>query len=228
MPQKSTWEEEYKDPQLITKGKGPRKDLQRYLKFLRKTENVNIENLNILDLGSGVGSNANYLAEMGSRVVGMEISKTAIRLAKSRAEELNIDVEYLEADIGSLYQCEGDSFDLAIDVMSSNSLNEKERSIYLSEVHRVLKTGGHFFVRTLCKDGDRNAKNLLKQSPGLEHDTYINKDMNLVERVFSQEDFTHIYSKFFKIQELLKKTNYAHFKGQNYKRNYWIAYMKKI
>lgn len=107
--------------------------------------------------------------------------------------------------------------------MSSNSLNEAEREIYLQEVSRVLKPGGHFFVRGLCKDGDKNAKNLIKLSPGKEHDTYINQDMNLVERVFSKEDFIETYSKYFEIQQLIKKTNYAEFKGQSYKRNYWLG-----
>ena len=98
---------------------------------------------------------------------------------------------------------------------------------YLNEVRRVLKIGGHFFVRALCKDGDKNAKNLLRQSPGTEYDTYINKDMDLIERVFSRQDFVNLYSKYFEIQKLIKKTNYAQFKGQSYKRNYWLAYMKK-
>ncbi|MEX0918342.1 MAG: hypothetical protein WDZ85_00005, partial [Candidatus Paceibacterota bacterium] len=80
----------------------------------------------------------------------------------------------------------------------------------------------------LCKDGDKNAKNLIKLSPGNEYDTYHNKDMNLIERVFSHDDFANLYSKYFEIQKLIKKTNYAQFKGQSYKRNYWLAYMKKI
>jgi ubiquinone/menaquinone biosynthesis C-methylase UbiE len=111
--------------------------------------------------------------------------------------------------------------------MSSNSLNESEREIYLKEVNRVLKSGGHFFVRGLCKDGDKNAKNLIKLSPGKEYDTYVNQDMNLTERVFSKVDFISTYSKYFEIQQLIQKTNYAEFRGQSYKRNYWLAYMKK-
>lgn len=51
--------------------------------------------------------------------------------------------------------------------------------------------------------------------------------MNLTERVFSREDFIALYSPYFEIQQLIKKTNYAQFKGQSYKRNYWLAYMKK-
>jgi len=228
MPQKNTWEQEYRNPKLLQIGDEPRSDLKRYVKFLRKTESVHLENLTILDLGSGSGKNANYLAEMGNKVVGLEISPTAIKIARSRAKEINVTVDYQMTDIGGLYPFSDEYFDLVIDVMSSNSLNEKERGIYLNEVHRVLKTGGHFFVRTLCKDGDKNVKNLLEQSPGPEYDTYINKEMNLTERVFSNEDFTNMYSKYFKVQNLIRKTNYAQFNNQSYKRNYWLAYMKNI
>ena len=228
MPQKNTWEREYRNPQLLKTGKEPRSDLKRYIKFLRKVENVHPENLTILDLGSGTGKNANYLAEMGNNVAGLEISPTAIELARSRAKEMNVTVDYKIADIGALYPFGNEYFDLIIDIMSSNSLNEKEREIYLKEVHRVLKIGGHFFVRALCKDGDKNAKNLLRLNPGSEYDTYINKDMDLVERVFSHDDFIDMYSKYFEMQELIKKTNYAQFKTQFYKRNYWLAYMKKV
>ena len=62
---------------------------------------------------------------------------------------------------------------MILDITSSNSLNAKEREIYLSEVNRVLKKNGHFFVRALCKDGDKNAQSLLKKSPGKDYDTYM-------------------------------------------------------
>ena len=227
MPQKDTWEKEYNKPQLLKIGHEPRADLKDYLKFFKKSEGVALENLKILDLGSGNGKNANYLADLGNEVVGIEISPKAISMAKEQALKLGVKVEYLEADMGEKYPFEDNSFDLVIDVMASNSLDEKGREVYLNEVKRVLKTGGHFFVRGLCKDGDKNAKNLLKISPGREYDTYINKGMGLVERVFSEQDFKDLYSKYFEIKKLIKKTNYAEFNGQPYKRNYWLAYMEK-
>ena len=228
MAQKNTWEKEYQNPLLIRLSDEPRKDLKEYVKFLRKKESVVLDDLNILDLGSGNGKNSNYLAGLGANnVTGFEISATAIGLARAQAKELGVEVNYVQANIGAPYKLENQSIDLVVDIMSSNSLNEREREIYLKEVTRVLKTGGHFFVRGLCKDGDHNAKNLIKSNPGKEYDTYINKDMNLTERVFSREDFVSTYSKYFEIQQLTIKTNYAKFKGQSYKRNYWLAYMKK-
>ncbi|HET8575148.1 MAG TPA: class I SAM-dependent methyltransferase [Candidatus Paceibacterota bacterium] len=231
MSQQSAWEREYQHPQLVTKAEGPRSDLKAYLKRLRKTEGMRVEGWDILDLGSGTGRNANYLAEIPNRVIGLEFSPTAIRLAEARAEELGVSAlaKYRLADIGareSFVPFPNNSFDLAIDIMSSNSLSEKERNIFLEEIHRVLKPGGYFFVRGLLKNGDKHVKNLLRENPGREHDTYHNKDMNLTERVFSRDDFVDLYSRYFEIRQFEKKTNYARFKGQSYKRKYFLAYLR--
>jgi SAM-dependent methyltransferase len=228
MPQTSAWENEYRNPKLVTKKAEPQNDVKRFLKFLKKEEKIDIEGLNVLDLGCGTGRNSNYLAEIGAHVTGLEISRTAIDLAQTRAKELGVNVDYKIQNIGASYPFTDKSFDLLLDVTSSNSLNEHEREIYLKETNRVLKPEGYFFVRALCKDGDSNVKNLLKISPGKEYDTYINKEMDLVERVFNKEDFIATYSKYFSIVTLEKKSGYAHFNGRIYKRNYWLAYLKKV
>lgn len=222
-----TWEKEYKNPSFVTKNDGPQADTLRFLKFLKKEEKFKIENKNILDLGCGTGRNANYLADAGNNVIGIEISKTALNLAKERAKELNLDVDYRPGDIGQEYEIKDDSIDLILDVTSSNSLDEEGREIYLRETHRVLKQGGYFFVRALCKDGNKNVKNLLKVSPGREYDTYTIKEIGLTERVFSRDDFIKMYSQFFKILKLEKKTSYTTFNNRIYKRDYWLAYLKK-
>lgn len=227
MAQGDVWEREYRNPQLITLGSEPRADIKQYIKFLRKEEGVFPERLAVLDLGSGTGKHSNYFASLGSVVTGYEISPSAIEIARTRAKELDVHVDYQLRDIGKPHPLSDASVDLVVDVLTSNSLSERERDIYLKEVARVLKPGGYFFVRALCKDGDKHAKNLLKLSPGSEPDTYINKDMGLTERVFSKDDFISLYSKCFAIQKLFKKENYAQFKGRPYKRCYWIAYLKK-
>lgn len=229
MPQFATWEEEYQDPKLVTKKAEPQNDTLRFLKYLKKEEKLELSNLKILDLGSGTGRNANYLAELGNQVVGLEISDTAIKIAVERATILRIqkNVRYIKKNIGSNYPFTDQYFDLALDITSSNSLNEKERAIYLQEVYRTLQKGGYFFVRALCKDGDKNAKNLLKLSPGLEQDTYFMKDLKLTERVFSEQDFRQMYGHFFTIKKIFKKSGYARLGDKKYKRNYLLAYLQK-
>lgn len=226
--QQIAWEKEYKNPKLVTKNEKPQADTLRFFKFLKKERKFILENKNVLDLGCGTGRNANYLAELGNSVVGIEISKIALGLAKSRSINVGYgQVKYILGDIGRTYDVSDNSMNVILDVTSSNSLDEKGREVYLSEMDRVLKKGGYVFVRALCKDGDENAKRLLKDSPGEEYDTYIIKEMGLTERVFSREDFIKTYSKYFKILKLEKKTGYSTFNNRIYKRNYWIAYLIK-
>jgi len=225
--QGNTWEREYRNPKLVTKNDGPQSDTLRFLKFLKKERKYKTEGKNILDLGCGTGRNSNYLAERGNNVIGIEISKTALNIAKERALMLGVNVDYRIGDIGEDYEIKDGLIDVILDVTSSNSLNDKGRENYLNEMNRILRKGGYIFVRALCKDGNKNVKNLLKQSPGREYDTYIIKEIGLTERVFSREDFIKMYGKYFKILNLEKKTSYTTFNNRIYKRDYFLAYMTK-
>lgn len=225
--QGNIWDREYKNPLLVTKKEEPQADTLRFFKFLKKEMKYKIERKTILDLGCGTGRNANYLADLGNKVIGIEISKTAIEIARARARELGLTVDYRLGDIGELYDIPDNFVDIVLDVTSSNSLNDVGREVYLKETNRVLKQGGYFFVRALCKDGNKNVKNLLKNSRGKEHDTYIIKEIGLTERVFSREDFVKMYSQYFKILKLDKKTSYTTFNNRIYKRDYWLAYLRR-
>jgi SAM-dependent methyltransferase len=224
--QGNTWEKEYLNPKLVTKKSGPQADTLRFFKFLKKKEKYELSGKVILDLGCGTGRNSNYLAEKGNTVIGIEISKTALSIAKREADEMGVIVDYRLEDIGQPYDILDSSVDVVLDVTSSNSLDEKGRAIYLLECARVLRPGGYFFVRALCKDGNKNVKNLLKDSPGKEKDTYVIKEIDLTERVFSREDITKMYGQSFKILHLEKKTSYTTFNDKIYKRDYWLLYLK--
>jgi len=225
--QGNVWEREYRNPKLVTKDDKPQADVLRFLKFLKKVEKYQVEDKNILDLGCGTGRNSNYLAKEGGNVIGIDISKTALLIAKERAEELGLRVGYRLGDIGENYDIKDESIDIILDVTSSNSLDDEGRENYLREMSRVLRKGGFVFVRALCKDGDDNAKKLLKENPGEEYDTYKIKEMGLTERVFSKADFMATYGKYFEILKLEKITHYSAFNNRVYKRNYWLAYLKK-
>ena len=228
--QEKAWEKEYRKPKLVTGGDEPQTCVKDFVRFLRKEERVNLDGLRVLDLGSGGGKNSVYLAEHGAIITGMEIADTAIEKARARVRELGLPISsitFLKHSIGAPYPFTDHSFDVLLDITSSNSLDQSERSIYLKECHRVLAPGGHFFVRALCKDGDENAKNLLKQSPGPEPETYYMPGLDLFERVWSREDFLATYSPLFTIQSLEKSTQYTRFNNQSYKRNFWLAYLKK-
>lgn len=226
MSQEKIWDKEYSNPVFLTKKNEPQADVLKFVKFLRK-EKIDIEDNKVLDLGSGTGRNSFYFAKLGADVFGIEISKIAIDLAIKQAEDENLHIKYIKQNIGDLLPFKSNSFDLLLDVTSSNSLNEKEREVYLSETNRVLKKSGYFFIKALCKEGDENAKNLLKNFPGKEKDTYVMPETKIIERIWTKEDFISTYQKYFNIVKIDKKTSYSKINNRSYKRNFWIVYMKK-
>jgi len=225
MAQGSVWEKEYQNQKLLAPTDKPQKDTLNFFRFLRKKKDIKLENEpRILDLGSGNGRNANYLASMGAKVSGIEISQTALNIAVREARKIGVEVDYKFRSFGNEFPFETGSFEVVIDVTSSNSLNEAERDTYIKELDRVIMPGGFFFLKTLCLDGDRNAKNLIKQSPGPEKNTYVMREIGLVERVFTKQDIIDLYSPYFEILELSKKESYTKMNGRSYKRMFWLGY----
>ncbi len=224
--QKEIWENEYTKQRLVSMSTEPQASLKDFLRWLRKEQKVSLENLNVIDLGCGNGKNSAYIAglDITNNVVGIDISTTAISYAPRLSQ-----IKYIEQSIGDTLPFTDQTFDIALDVTSSNSLNEIEREKFLSETHRVLKPGGYFFVRALCKDADKNAQYLLKNNPGPEKDTYIMPNLGLTERVFSREDFIKTYATTaqFTPLHLEKETHYSKVANRLYKRNFWVAYLQK-
>lgn len=227
MAQKEAWDKEYKMQNLLAFNNHPQKDTLRFFKWLKKKQDVLLEDLNVLDLGSGNGRNSNYLAERGANVVGIEISPTAVTLAHEEARIMGVKVNYHCSSFSEAFPVEDNSIDLVLDITSSNSLLEEERDFYMKELDRVLKTGGFMYLRTLCKDGDKNAKELIKSKPGPEKDTYILPKVGIVERAFTEEDLRSRYSSLFDIISLEKSESYTKMDGKPFKRKFWLAYMKK-
>ena len=236
--QETAWDREYRENRLVTLGTEPQASVKEFLRWLRKEakdangNSIDIANCTVLDLGCGTGRNTNYLAGLGARATGIEISQTALTLARKHAispttPHVIAGAEFFHGSIGEPFPFASGHYDLILDVTSSNSLNEAERDIYINESYRVLKPGGLMFVRALCKDGDINAQTLIKKQPGKEKDTYIMPETGIIERAFSKADFEATYSRHFEILYLDKETHYTKMNNRSYKRNFWIAYLKK-
>lgn len=220
------WESEYRNPQFITLGTEPINAVREFAKWLRKKQKVDMTDFTVFDAGCGNGKHVKYLVEnFCESGIGYDISQTAIRQANELKGDLPI--EYVVKSIGTKLDIDDESIDLIIDATSSHALSEKERKVFLSETSRILKPGGYYFLRTLAMEGDTNAKNLIKQFPGTEPNTYVLPATEMTERVFSKSDLESDYLTNFTILNIEKTTGYQKWGNQSYKRNYWIVYLQK-
>jgi ubiquinone/menaquinone biosynthesis C-methylase UbiE len=228
MAQAKDWDREYNKNLLVTGSTEPQADFKRFLKYLKRETDFAMDTIKVLDLGSGTGKNSIYLAEeTGASAVGIEIAPTAVKIAKERAKEAVVEATFIEQSFGTRLPLPDNTFNLALDIMSSNSLTESERDIYLSEINRVLHPGAYFFVRLLALDGDKNAATLLKTHPGSEPGTYKLPEVGITERVLTEKEFRQYYEPIFTIHKLERKSGYARVGDRLYKRQYWIGYLEK-
>jgi SAM-dependent methyltransferase len=219
------WEQEYRNPTFITMGTEPIADMRDFMKWLRRKQKVDTTDFVVFDAGCGNGKNVKYAVEhFCASGIGYDISKTAIDHAKGLRDGFPID--YHTRSIGEPFELPDDSVDLIIDTTSSHALNAHERSVYLSEASRILKPGGYYFLRTLAIEGDTNAKNLIKEFPGTEPNTYILPGTGMTERVFSKSDIERDFADF-NMLHMEKTSGYQKWGNQSYKRNYWIVYLQK-
>lgn len=226
MNNQQSWDQEYKKSQLVTQSHKPQKDFLRFIKWIKKNKHIDLySDITVLDLGCGVGRNSFYMADNYEATVhGYDFSADAIEKAqKIHGHEL---ITFDERDIGKPFPLEDGSVDMILDVTSSNALADFGRNIYLKECARVLKPGGYMYVRTLAKEGDKNAQKMVKDFYGGEYDTYKHPQLGVRERIFSGPDFKKMYNEHLEVVRMERKTGYQTFGKQSYKRNYWNVYLK--
>ena len=115
------------------------------------------KNKTVLDIGTGVGMGARYIALNGAKkVLGIDYSKSAIECAKDKAIPNNLEFEVMNALSMSL---KPHSFDVIIAFEVIEHLLPEYHNKFLNSIHRILKAGGICFIST---------PNKLITSPGKE------------------------------------------------------------
>lgn len=105
------------------------------------------EGANVLDVASGTGESACYLAErFHCRVVGVDASDFMIHRATEKTRERHLAVEFKTADAHAL-PFEDDSFDVVVSECTT-CLLDKERAI--REMVRVARSGGYVGIHDIC------------------------------------------------------------------------------
>lgn len=107
-------------------------------KVLLETEEI--KGKKILDVGCGSGIDLAFLSEQGARVSGIDISPELVTLAQTQLP----DSEILEGTLNSL-PWEKEKFDI---IWSKYAVqHEKDITLGMSEMYRVLKKDGKIFLQ---------------------------------------------------------------------------------
>ena len=96
-----------------------------------------------IDLGCGTGTNVITLAQFGWQVTGVDFVPRAIRMAKRKLKEANVQADLHVGDVTNLRGISG-PFDLILDIGCFHGV--KRKSAYLDELERIMSPLGHWLL----------------------------------------------------------------------------------
>lgn len=117
----------------------------------------------ILELGCGTGPILRRVCKKTFSGVGIDISKTAITMAKEQSKGL--DIKFKQGDACNLNIKNLGKFDIVIDGLCLHCITDiKDRKAYFDNVYKLLKDGGLYILLTMCSPMDR--KRFFKECKG--------------------------------------------------------------
>jgi SAM-dependent methyltransferase len=105
-----------------------------------------------LVVGSGLGDDAAFLASRGYRVIGFDISKSAIESARRRFPTSPVD--FRVADLFNPPAEWRQHFDLVVETYTTQALTPRLRPTVVLHVGRFVAPGGRLVVLAVARDSD--------------------------------------------------------------------------
>jgi ubiquinone/menaquinone biosynthesis C-methylase UbiE len=101
--------------------------------------------------GCGTGENALHVASLGLWVLGVDVAETALAIARQKAADRGIGVEFAAADAFQLGRL-GRTFETVLDCGLFHTFDGDERTQYVASLASVTEHDGTLYV--LCFSGD--------------------------------------------------------------------------
>jgi ubiquinone/menaquinone biosynthesis C-methylase UbiE len=115
-----------------------------------------------IEFGCGEGRDSVFLAKRGLKVVSIDISRSALKRAKSTFKKKRVNVDLLVADVVNL-PVRDETFELAVNVGCLNlMIVQSVRDRHLHESHRVLKEPGTYFSCNSAVDQSMSVEEFYK------------------------------------------------------------------
>ena len=106
----------------------------------------------VLDAGCGTGENALYVASLVPSVLGVDVAETALGIARTKALDRGLNVEFAAADAFALERL-GRTFETVLDCGLFHTFDGDERPGYVASLAAVTGNGGTLYVLCFSDDG---------------------------------------------------------------------------
>jgi SAM-dependent methyltransferase len=106
----------------------------------------------VLDAGCGTGENALHLASLGLSVLGVDVAETALAIARKKADERGLEVEFAAADAFELDRL-GRRFETVLDCGLFHTCDGDERPRYVASLASVTQHDGMLYVLCFSDEG---------------------------------------------------------------------------
>jgi len=171
-----------------------------------------LETRSVLDLGCGTGRHTAYLAKKGFDVVGVDVSKSALKMANEWVrEEKMTDVAFVRGTMTNV-PLRNSGFSLVISVSVIHHAVKKDIVKTIAEVHRVLRKKGLFLANIASVKDPRYS-----EGEKVEHNTFR------ILEAFEEKRFEELHHFFTKKEAFQMLSSFAEAEVEILKEkpNYW-------
>jgi len=167
--------------------------------LVEHVENGLIPKGKALDICCGAGTNPVYLARNGFDVTGIDVSLTAIGMAKKKTARAKVNINFVAESFIDL-SFKDEVFDFVFDMGCFHHVVIEDRPKFIEGIFRVLKKGSVYMLTCFS----------YKNGPGWNH--------------FTKQQIIDLFSSYFEIEEI---RHYSSLEGDGYIRFFYTALMKK-
>jgi ubiquinone/menaquinone biosynthesis C-methylase UbiE len=116
----------------------------------------------VLDAGCGTGENALHVASLGFSVLGVDVAETALAIARKKAADRGLAVEFVSADAFHLDRL-GRKFETVLDCGLFHAFDSDERPPYVASLASVTEPGGTLYVLCFSNEGPETGPHPVRQ-----------------------------------------------------------------
>ena len=146
----------------------------------------------VIELGCGAGNYLIYLSTKGFDPTGIDISETAIDIARKSAAKKDAKCNFISADVlGDMSEMHG-KYDFAYDWHLLHHIFPEDREKYINNVYRLLKPDGQYLSVCFSEDSPEfGGKGKYRKTP-----------LDTVLYFSSEDEIRALFEPAFEIEEL--------------------------